>query len=164
MQIHRAKPVGAALAAAVIAGMSLSGCAAPQESEKARELTSSANAGNKAVDDKVTAYLQAHAVRASLLFDSVSRLLETLGETKARTIDECEYEPEFRDWEELVPGLRENTTVALLQSFTRGMNKVPASTEAPPVDSSFCAELNLRYSRILLDLKGLAPALRKQGY
>lgn len=149
--------------AAVIAGMlGSSGCAAP-ESEKSRAITSSLDADIKAADDKVTAYLQENPVRASLLFDSVSTMLENLGQNKSMTIDQCEYEPEFRDWERLVPGLRENTTVSLRQSFRRGMDKAwPVGGR--PVGRSFCAELKRQYNRILHDIQGVGPVLRKQGY
>jgi len=154
-----------AFAIVIAAMLGSSGCAAPQVSEKSQEITGSIDAETKAVDAEVTAYLQKHPVRPSLLFEAVSTTVGTLGETQVMAMHECEYETEFRDWEELIPKMRENTTVALLQSFSKGKLKDSGTTLAgQPVSRSFCAELKRRYAAIELDLAGLGQALRKQGY
>jgi hypothetical protein len=120
----------------------------------------------KKVDAEVAAYLQKHPVRSSLLYDSVSTMLGNLGEVHGMALHECDYEPVFRDWEEQVPGLRENTVVALNASFSAGLKKYYAATPAgqPIVGGSHCAELLGHYAAIEHDIKAAGPALRKHGY
>ncbi len=147
--------------AVVIAAMlSLSGPALPQGGQ------SDIDAYVKNVDAEVELYLQKHPVRPSLLFDSVSSLVGTLGEVHVIAIDQCEFSPVSRVWQDAVPGLRENTIVALNASFTKGMRKYSAATPANQtvVDRSLCAEQKRHYAAILRELKALGPALRKQGY
>jgi hypothetical protein len=120
----------------------------------------------KKVDAKVAAYLQKHPVRSSLLYDSVSGLVGTLGETYGMATHECEDEPDLPDWQELVPRLRENTLVALGASLTAGLKKYQAATPAgqPIVGGSHCAELMGHYAALERAIKAAGPALRKQGY
>ena len=127
--------------------------------------TSAALFGKK-LDAKVAVYLQKHPVRSSLLYDSVSSLLGTLGEVHGMAVDECENEPTFGDWQEQVPRLRENTVVALSASFSAGMRKYFAATppHGPVVGASLCAQLIGRYAAIEHDIKAAGPALHKQGY
>src|SRR5271170_5518222 len=73
----------------------------------------SADDFGKKVDAKVAAYLQKHPVRRSLLYNSVSSLLGTLGEVHGMAMHECDDEPALPDLQQQVPGLRENTVVAL---------------------------------------------------
>ncbi len=144
----------------------LMGSPGPALPQDLQSLESWADAYSKNVDERVAQYLQKHPVRRSLLFDSVSSMLETLGQTKARAIDECEYEPEFGDWEAVVPRLRENTTIALNASFSKGnrIDRSPPPTGQMFVGRFFCDELMLQYDRILRDLHGVGLALVKQGY
>jgi hypothetical protein len=120
----------------------------------------------KKVDAQVAAYLQKHPVRSSSLYDSVSTMLGTLGEVRGMAVDECEYAPAFPDWEEQIPGLHENTVVALNASLSAGLKKYSADTPPgqPIVGGSRCAELMGRYAAVERQIKAAGPALRKQGY
>ena len=120
----------------------------------------------KKVDAKVAAYLQKHPVRSSLLYDSVSGLAGTLGETYGMATHECDDEPALPDWQEQLPGLRENTFVALGASLTAGLKKYQAATPVgqPIVGGSHCAELMGHYAALERAIKAAGPALHKQGY
>jgi hypothetical protein len=103
---------------------------------------------------------------SSLLYNYVSSLLGTLGEVYGMTLHECEDEPTLPDWREQVPGLRENTVVALGLSLTADLKKYQAATPAgqPIVGGSHCAELMGHYAALERAIKAAGPALRKQGY
>jgi hypothetical protein len=149
-----------ASAVVIVATLSLSEPALPQDAQ------SEVDAYRKKVDAEVELYLQKHPVRPSLLFDSVSSLLGTLGELQVMALGACEYEPATPEWRDAVPGLHENTIIALGESFTKGEKKQIAAAPAQDtiVDQSLCAEQEWRSAAILRDLKALGPALRKQGY
>jgi hypothetical protein len=118
------------------------------------------------VDAQVELYLKKHPVRPSLLFDSASSLAGTLGQFHVMEIDQCQFEPVSRAWQEELPGLRENTIIALGASYANGEKKYRAATPSTKVvvDRSSCAEDKRRFAAIVRELKGLSPALRKQGY
>jgi hypothetical protein len=144
----------------IAAMLNLIGQALPEDAQI------SAEDFGKKVDARVAAYLQKHPVRRSLLYDSVSTMLGTLGEIRGMALDECESEPAFADWEEQVPGLHENTVVALNASLSAGLKKYTEAT--PPgqsiVGGSRCAELMGRYAAVERQIKAAGPALHKQGY
>ncbi len=122
-------------------------------------------AQSEALDAKETLYLQQHPVRPSLLFDSVLGLVETLGEFDARAIDACDYVQDFRDWQAMLPKLRENTIVAFSAGFRRGVEKVLATPSSETVTyRSLCADIKRNYNKTLRDIAEAAPALRKAGY
>ena len=82
------------------------------------DVQTSVDESGKKVEAKVAAYLQKHPVRPSLLYDSVSSLSGTLGETYGMAMHECEDEPVLPDLQEELPGLHENTVVALGASLS----------------------------------------------
>ncbi len=111
-------------------------------------------------------YLQEHPVRPSLLFDSVSSLVGTLGDFDVMALDACDYAPILADWQDVVHGLRENTIVALGESHLNAEKRRIAATPADYtiVDRSLCADVKRRHAQIVRELKSLVPALREHGY
>lgn len=153
------------LPAAVIATiLSLTHPALPEDLQT---LQAETDAYVKDVDAQVKQYLQQHPVKYSLLIDSVWRMVETLGEVHVMALDQCQFDPFFKEWEDELPKLHENTLLSLEVSFKTGMAKYRKFS--PPeqsliVDRSLCAEEKRHYLHIVRELKGLGPALRKQGY
>jgi hypothetical protein len=149
-----------ASAVAIAAMLSLTRPALPEDAQAGLD------AYVNSVDAQVELYLKKHPVRPSLLFDSASSLVGTLGQFHVMEIDQCQFEPISRAWQDELPGLRENTIVALGASYANGEKKYRAGT--PPVqavvDRSSCAEDKRNFTAILRELKALTPALRKQGY
>jgi hypothetical protein len=164
MRMRRRCPDRAKLtlaSAALIASMlSPIGPALPEDAQ------TSIDESRKMIDAKVAAYLQKHPVRSSLLYESVSSLSGTLGETYGMAIHECEDEPVLPDWQEQLPGLHENTVVALGASLSAGFKRYLAATPAgqPIVGGSLCAQLMGHYAALERAIKAAGPALRKQGY
>jgi hypothetical protein len=162
--MHHRRPrfahLTAACAAAIAAALSLGGPALAQDAQSATD------AYSKKVDADVALYLQKHPVRRSPLFDAVSSLLATLGETNAMAIDQCKFMPDFPDWRDALPGLRENTIIALHASFTKGMRTYMAAT--PPDEAvarqALCLEDERRAAAMMDDLAAMDAPLRKQGY
>jgi hypothetical protein len=150
----------AACAVAIAAALSLGGPALAQDAESATD------AYSKKVDADVALYLQKRPVRRSPLFDSVSSLLAMLGEINAMAIDQCQSLPDFPDWRDALPGLRENTVIALHASFTKGMRTYMAATlpGETVVRQSLCLEDERRAAAMMGDLAAMDAALRKQGY
>jgi hypothetical protein len=132
----------------------------------AESAQTSVDESGKSGHAKVAAYLQKHPVRSSLLYDSVSSLSGLLGEVYGMALHECGDEPALPDWQEQIPGLRENTAVALGSSLLAGFNKYLAATPVgqPIVGGSHCAELMEHYATLERAIKAAGPALRKQGY
>jgi hypothetical protein len=147
----------AALIAAMLSSISP---ALPEDAQ------TSVDESRKKVDAKVAAYLQKHPVRPSLLYDSVSSLSGLMGEVFGMAVHECGDEPVLPDFQEQLPGLRENTVVALGASLSAGYKKYLAATPAgqPIVGGSQCAELMGHYATLERAIKAAGPALRKQGY
>ncbi|MGD0763746.1 MAG: hypothetical protein ABR929_11295 [Roseiarcus sp.] len=162
MQRRRPDRADLTIASAVViaAMLSLNGPALPQDAQ------SEVDAYHKKVDADVALYLQKHPVRPSPLFDAVSSLLETLGEVHAMAIDACEDEPDIPEWQGAVPGLHENTIIALGASFTKGLKKQIAAAPAQDtiVDQSLCLEDERRIAAMMGDLAAMDAPLRKQGY
>ncbi|MGD1016658.1 MAG: hypothetical protein ABR863_09515 [Roseiarcus sp.] len=150
----------AAGAAAIAMALSLGGPALPQDAQ------SEVDAFHKKVDADVALYLQKRPVRPSPVFDAVSLLLETLGEVHAMAIDACEDQPDIPEWQGALPGLHENTIIALGASFTKGLKKQIAATPAQDtiVDPSLCLEDERRIAAMMGDLAAMDAALHKQGY
>src|ERR1700689_5358512 len=102
------------------------------------------------VDAQVELYLKKHPVRSSLLFDSASSLAGTLGQFHVMEVDQCKFEPMSRAWQEELPGLRENTIIALGASYANGERKYRAATPSVVVvDRSSCAEDKRRFAGIV---------------
>jgi hypothetical protein len=153
------------LSAGMIAAML--GLTSPALPEDLQTLQAETDAYMKGLDADVKEYLQKHPVRYSLLMDSVWRMVETLGEVRVMALDQCEFAPFFQEWEDALPKLHANTVLALEVSFKTGMAKYRNFTppeQAVIVDRSLCAEEKRHYLHIVRDLKGLGPALLKQGY
>ena len=162
MQGRRPGRADLAIASAVVvaAMLTLNGAALPQDAQ------SEVDAFHKKVDADVALYLQKHPVRPSQLFDAVSSLLGTLGEVHAMAIDACEDQPDIPEWQGAVPGLHENTIIALGASFTRGLKRRIAATPAQDtiVDPSLCLADERRIAAMMGDLAAMDASLRKQGY
>ena len=153
-------------ASAVAIAVAIAASANPALPALAEDSRNWASEFSRKADADVADYLKKHPVRPSLLYDSVSMMLATLGKVDAMATDECVSDPAFPDWREVIPRLRENTVVALYASFLNAQKEYRAAT--PPGetirDGTLCDEQIRRHAEIEGQLARLGPALRKQGY